>query len=29
MKITKGFNTLTQQQDFQFGSIEIAVKVQK
>lgn len=28
-KITKGFNTVTQQQDFQFGTIEIVVKVQK
>jgi len=27
--ITKGLNTVTQQQDFQFGTIEIVVKVQK
>jgi hypothetical protein len=27
--ITKGLNTQTQQQDFQFGTIEIVVKVQK
>jgi hypothetical protein len=27
--ITKGLNTQNQQQDFQFGTIEIVVKVQK
>jgi len=28
-KLTKGLNTVTQQQDYQFGTIEIVVKVQK
>ena len=28
-KITTGLNTVTQQQDFQFGTIEIVVKVQQ